>query len=55
MTNPRKINKANNKYEFLKEIIPRNNIIEEIKKELKEANENEFRIEGFKETLYEDW
>lgn len=54
MTNPRKINKANNKYEFLKEIIPRNNIIEEIKKELKEANENEFRIEGFKETLYED-
>ena len=53
-TNPRKINKANNKYEFLKEIIPKKNIIEEIKRELIEANENEFRIEGFKETLYED-
>lgn len=54
MTNPRKINKANNKYEFLKEIIPKKNIIEEIKRELIEANENEFHISNFTKTLYDN-
>ena len=53
-TNPRKINKANNKYEFLKEIIPKKNIIEEIKRELIEANENEFHISNFTKTLYDN-
>lgn len=50
ITNPRKINKSNNKYEFLKEIIFRKNIINEIKNELK-TNNQEFEIKDFKELL----
>lgn len=50
ITNPRKINKSNNKYEFLKEIIFRKNIINEIKNELI-TNNQEFEIKNFKELL----
>lgn len=50
ITNPRKINKSNNKYEFLKEIIFRTNIINEIKNELI-TNNQEFEIKNFKELL----